>query len=594
MATELAKAYVQIVPSAKGIKGSITNVLNQEATTAGDTAGSTIGTKLSNGIKTAVKSGAIAAGAILTGTLAAAIKEGAALQQSLGGIVTMFGDSAQKMKDYANQAYATAGLSANTYMEQATSFSAALLQSLDGDTEAAAESANQAIIDMSDNANKFGTDIARIQDAYQGFAKQNYTMLDNLKLGYGGTKSEMERLLADAEAISGQEYDISNLNDVYEAIHLIQEETGITGTTADEAAKTFSGSFASMKASAQNLLGNIALGEDVSDELNTLMGTIVTFAGNAVPMVTSVLQSLPTLVSTLLSSGLISEVLPNLAGTIGVVVPQLVASITENLPALLQAGIDIIVALVNGISTSIPQLIGMMPDIVSQMNGSIIGNLPLIISAGINLLIALIGGMAQAFPSLVAMAPKIFTTVKSTLASMDWAQIGSQLISVLLNSIRHIVAKVAQTFNNVKTAILKPINNARDAVRKVVNTIKGMFSFKVSLPNIKLPHFSITPSGWKLGDLLQGSIPKLGIKWYAQGGIFSSPTIAGIGEAGNEAVVPLDRLWLHLDDIAESAQSSGGDYNQTINVYAPTALSASEVARQTRNSTRNMVLAMRR
>lgn len=287
MATELGQAYVQIMPSAKGISGMIKNAIAPEASEAGQSAGMTIGSSIAS-IATKV----IAAAGIGK-AFSAAISEGANLQQSLGGIDTLFKDSAEKVKGYANEAFRTTGLSANAYMENVTGFSASLLQSLGGDTAKAADVANMAMIDMSDNANKMGTSMDRIQDAYQGFAKQNYTMLDNLKLGYGGTKTEMERLLADAEKLTGVKYDINNLADVYQAIHAIQGNLKITGTTAVEASKTFSGSFAAMKASAQNVLGKLALGENVLPALQALLDTTSTFLfNNFIPMVSNVFSGL--------------------------------------------------------------------------------------------------------------------------------------------------------------------------------------------------------------------------------------------------------------------------------------------------------------
>lgn len=287
MATELGQAYVQIMPSAKGISGMIKNAIAPEASAAGQSAGMTIGSSIAS-IATKV----IAAAGIGK-AFSAAISEGANLQQSLGGIDTLFKDSAEKVKGYANEAFRTAGLSANAYMENVTGFSASLLQSLGGDTAKAADVANMAMIDMSDNANKMGTSMNRIQDAYQGFAKQNYTMLDNLKLGYGGTKTEMERLLADAEKLTGVKYDINNLADVYQAIHAIQGQLDITGTTAKEASSTFSGSFAAMKASAQNVLGKLALGENVLPALQALLDTTSTFLfNNFIPMVSNVFSGL--------------------------------------------------------------------------------------------------------------------------------------------------------------------------------------------------------------------------------------------------------------------------------------------------------------
>lgn len=291
MATELGQAYVQIMPSAKGISGMIKNAIAPEASAAGQSAGMTIGSSIAS-IATKV----IAAAGIGK-AFSAAISEGANLQQSLGGIETLFdtelGKASHIVKKYADEAFKTTGLSANAYMENVTGFSASLLQSLGGDTVKAADVANMAMIDMADNANKMGTSMDRIQDAYQGFAKQNYTMLDNLKLGYGGTKTEMERLLADAEKLTGVKYDINNLADVYQAIHAIQGNLKITGTTAVEASKTFSGSFAAMKASAQNVLGKLALGENVLPALQALLDTTSTFLfNNFIPMVSNVFSGL--------------------------------------------------------------------------------------------------------------------------------------------------------------------------------------------------------------------------------------------------------------------------------------------------------------
>lgn len=287
MATELGKAYVQIIPSAKGISGMIQKELGGEVASAGTSAGQSLGSKMMGAL-----SGVIAAAGIGK-AIGASITEGAALQQSIGGVETLFKTSAGKVRAYAEEAYRTTGLSANAYMENVTGFSASLLQSLGGDTNKAAETANMAMIDMSDNANKMGTSMESIQMAYQGFAKQNYTMLDNLKLGYGGTKQEMQRLLADAEKLTGVKYDINNLSDVYNAIHAIQENLDITGTTAKEAASTFSGSFESMKAAAQNVLGKIAIGENVTPALQSLLETTKTFLfGNFLPMIGNILSGL--------------------------------------------------------------------------------------------------------------------------------------------------------------------------------------------------------------------------------------------------------------------------------------------------------------
>lgn len=320
MATELGQAYIQIIPSAKGISGAIKSQLDPEASSAGISAGSTLGSKFVSIVK-----GVIAAAAIGK-AFSMSLTEGSDLQQSLGGIETLFKGSADKVKKYADEAYKTSGLSANAYMENVTSFSASLLQSVGGDTEKAADVANMAMIDMSDNANKMGTSMGDIQNAYQGFAKQNYTMLDNLKLGYGGTKEEMQRLLSDAEKLTGVKYDINNLSDVYNAIHAIQENLDITGTTAKEAAETFSGSFAAMKASLSNVLGKMALGQDIKPALNQLAETTSTFLfGNFIPMVGNILKALPGAIVTFVKAAI-----PQVKAAFG----ELLSSISDNFPIL--------------------------------------------------------------------------------------------------------------------------------------------------------------------------------------------------------------------------------------------------------------------
>lgn len=400
MATELGQAYVQIMPSAKGISGMIKNAIAPEASAAGQSAGMTIGSSIAS-IATKV----IAAAGIGK-AFSATISEGANLQQSLGGIDTLFKDSAEKVKGYANEAFRTAGLSANAYMENVTGFSASLLQSLGGDTAKAADVANMAMIDMSDNANKMGTSMDRIQDAYQGFAKQNYTMLDNLKLGYGGTKTEMERLLADAEKLTGVKYDINNLADVYQAIHAIQGQLDITGTTAKEASSTFSGSFAAMKASAQNVLGKLALGENVLPALQALLDTTSTFLfNNFIPMVSNVFSGL----GLLLTEGL-SKVASQLFGEAfgSAVYSQLskVSGIFQTFFDMLfgslnkQDNIDILEALGFSKDTA-SQIVNIADNIRGAFEniGAIIGNVSEIVGSFVSDLLS-IGGSEQGVSAL--------------------------------------------------------------------------------------------------------------------------------------------------------------------------------------------------
>lgn len=299
MATELGQAYVQIMPSAKGISGMIKKQIQPEADSAGKIAGLELGSSMISAIKKAVAAAGI-------GTLfAKTISEGAALQQSLGGIETLFKDSADTVKNYANQAYKTAGVSANKYMENVTSFSASLISSLGGDTAKAAELANTAMVDMSDNANKMGTDMESITQTYQSLARGNFAMLDNLKLGYGGTKSEMERLMADAEKLTGEHYTVGDFADTVKAIHAVQESLGITGTTAKEAATTLSGSLASMKAAFSDFLGKMAIGDDIKPSLNALAETASTFFfGNLLPMIGNIVKAIPGAVVTFIKAAI--------------------------------------------------------------------------------------------------------------------------------------------------------------------------------------------------------------------------------------------------------------------------------------------------
>ena len=328
MATNLGKAYVQIMPSAKGISGMISKELDGEVKSAGQSAG--------NSLISTIKNAILAAG--IGKLFATSLFEGGKLQQSLGGVETLFKNNAETVKQYANEAYRTTGLSANAYMENVTGFSASLLQSLGGDTAKAAKIANMAMVDMADNSNKMGTSMEAIQNAYQGFAKQNYTMLDNLKLGYGGTKKEMERLLADAQKLTGVKYDINNLADVYEAIHVIQKELDITGTTAKEASTTLQGSFNAMKASFLNLLGNLSLGQAIRPSLYALAKTTSTFlVGNFLPMVGNILKGLPTLII-----GAFSGLIEQLEGILGDEVVSKIIGYLDQISIAVESFIEVI------------------------------------------------------------------------------------------------------------------------------------------------------------------------------------------------------------------------------------------------------------
>ena len=422
-------------------------------------------------------------------------------EQLVGGVETLFKDSSGIVENYANNAYKTAGLSANDYMETVTSFSASLLQSLDGDTAKVAEVSNMAVTDMADNANKMGTDMSSIQNAYQGFAKQNYTMLDNLKLGYGGTKSEMERLLSDAQKISGVKYDISNLNDVYQAIHVVQGELGITGTTAKEASTTIQGSVSAMKSAWQNMLTGIADDNaDFDGLINNLVDSIVTAGENILPRVETIIDGvielvmsateiiiddLPQIIETGrgMISGLlqgIQEMLPELASSAFLIIQELVTSLLESLPQLLQMGIDLLTELINGISQTLPQLIPVMVDAVAGIAETLIDNIDTIVDAGIDLIIGLADGLIAALPKLIERAPVIIDKLVTKLTDPDMIgriiQAAGRLISELaiglIQAIPKLLANIPQIINSIAKGLLNGIADLRDVGK---NLLKGLW-----------------------------------------------------------------------------------------------------------------------
>lgn len=445
---ELAKAYVQIVPSAKGIKGSIEQAMGGEADKAGTKLGTSLGSK--------IKSALITAG--IGKTLQSIISEGANLEQAIGGVETLFKDNASQVIKYSKLAYKTAGISANSYMEQVTSFSASLLQSLNGNTKKASESANQAIIDMADNSNKMGTSLDMIQNAYQGFAKQNYTMLDNLKLGYGGTKTEMQRLLADAQKLTGVKYDLSNLNDVYSAIHVIQNELGITGTTAKEASTTVTGSLNAMKSSFSNLIGAMALGESIKAPLQALVDTTGTFLlKNFIPMVGNILKSVPQIIKELgpqlldkgssmllsLSKGF-KNGFPKLSSKVLDLAQNLGDWLAKQMPVLINKGFEMLSNLVDGIIKALPEMIRRLPKIISTFANIINNNFPTILKKGAELLLELIKGIISCIPTLIQTMPQIIRAIVDTLMAFQWLNLGKNIINGFLNGIKSMFGNVSQ------------------------------------------------------------------------------------------------------------------------------------------------------
>lgn len=421
-------------------------------------------------------------------------------EQLVGGVETLFKDSANIVEDYANNAYKNAGLSANDYMETVTSFSASLLQSLNNDTAKSAEVADMAITDMSDNANKMGTDMSMIQNAYQGFAKQNYTMLDNLKLGYGGTKSEMERLLADAEKISGIKYDISSFADITQAIHVMQEEMGITGTTAKEAGTTIEGSVNSMKSAWQNLLTDLAnggknMGSLIENLMTTIFGdgteTNLGVFGNVLPVIQNIVSSFADVIPNIVDK--LMEHLPYLLDAASEIIMSLVYGITENIPALMpvisdlfgnilqyiieslpiiiNSGVQIILALVQGIGESLPTLIPALVDAVVLIVETLIDNIDLIIDAGIQLILGLADGLIEALPRLIDKVPEII----------------EKLFDAFIRNFPKIVEAGGQLIGKLIVGIIGSLGTLYSRVPEIIHTVvKGISSGYQTIKNAGL------------------------------------------------------------------------------------------------------------
>ena len=486
---ELAKAYVQIVPSAEGIQGKITEALGGEPAAAGDAAGQSLGAQLVGTLKKVIAAAGI--GKIISES----INLGGALQQSLGGVETLFKDSADTVKAYAAQAYKTVGLSANDYMEQTTSFAASLLSSVSQDTQAAADLANMAMVDMADNSNKMGTSMQDIQNAYQGFAKQNYTMLDNLKLGYGGTQAEMQRLLKDAEKLSGMHYDLGNLADMYSAIHIIQQEMDITGTTAKEAATTLTGSFAAMKAAAENVMGNWSTGADLTEPLQALADTAQTFlVDNLLPMIGNVLAGIPeivySLVPELLQTG--TELLSSLAQgfTEGIpeffstALPQLLAftdQLRDNAASFVDAGLNLITQLLNGLIAGLPDLIAYVPDIIINICGIINDNMPKILAEGVSIILQLVVGIVKAVPDLLANWKKILQAVLSVISAINWLNIGKNILTGVANGVKSMGSSMLNAFkggfssalNWIKSLPSQAVQWGKNLIQSFINGLTG-------------------------------------------------------------------------------------------------------------------------
>lgn len=529
---ELAKAYVQIIPSAEGIKGNLTKIMDSEA----DSAGKSAGGKFGSAFGSVAKAGLAAAGAgLAAGTAAAAAMAKSAVEgyaeyeQLQGGLVTMFEDLAWDVEENANRAFQTAGLSANEYMETVMGFSASLNQSLvanEGNIARAADLSDQIITDMADNANKMGTSMESIQNAYAGFAKQNYTMLDNLKLGYGGTKEEMERLLADAAELTGKEYDVSNFADIAEAIHAVQTEIGITGTTAMEGSTTISGSLASMGSAWKNLVVGMASEDaDLSGLIDNVVTSAETAFGNILPVAEQALtgiasfveqiapviaEKLPVLVETVLPSILnaassiftaLVDALPTIMEVLieqgPVIINTLLEKILEMLPEIVALGLTLITSLANGIAESLPELVPTIVDVVLEIVDILTApeNLGNLLDAAIAIILALASGLIDALPRLIEKVPEIISNLVKALidAAPKLLEAALQIILKLAEGLGSFFYKIKEKgreiVDSVKEGLQEKVDKAKDwgsdLIQNFVDGLKAKWEdLKSSVRNV--------------------------------------------------------------------------------------------------------------
>ena len=526
----LGQAYVQILPTTEGIAENLRRALGGASEEAGRSAGagwsSSFGDMLkanlvTEGVKMALD-GAKQLGEQVVDLAKTAVDSYADYEQLVGGVETLFKDSADQVQQYAAQAYKTAGLSANEYMETTTSFAASLLQSLNGDTQAAADMANMAVTDMADNANKMGSSMESIQNAYQGFAKQNYTMLDNLKLGYGGTQQEMFRLLQDAAGLNEEfartaNFSIDNKGhleagyaDIVQAIHIVQDEMGITGTTALEAEHTISGSIASMRSAWANLVTGLADENANFDELvQNFVDSALVAGDNLIPRIGQALTGVGQLIDGL--APVIAETLPEVVAKVGPplaraawsIVAALGQALVENAPALfdygmgliqqlsgglaqgipaflgnalpmlvsfsaalregagqlVDAGLEMLVNLAKGIADGLPALIENLPEIVTNIANIINDNAPKILAAGVQIILTLIVGIIQAIPTLIENIPKIFEAVVAVWSAINWVSLGNTLVSNIANGIKSFASE--------------PVNAVLDMVDDLIGIIRN-------------------------------------------------------------------------------------------------------------------------
>lgn len=580
MATELGKAYVQVIPSAKGIGGMLKKSMGGDMDSAGTSLGKGLGSK--------IKAAIIAAG--IGKVLKTAIFEGAKLEQSLGGVETLFKGSAGRVKKYAAEAYRTAGMSGNEYMENVTSFSAAMISSLGGNAKKAAKLSNQAITDMSDNANKMGTDLSMVTQTYQSLARGQYQMLDNLKLGYGGTKGEMQRLLNDAEKLTGKKYDISSFSDVTQAIHAIQTQMGITGTTAKEAASTISGSFNMMKASAKDFLGNLTLGRDVSKSMENLVTSTGTFLSNLLPALGNIAKGLVNVIGTTFPQ-MFSKIgnslgasMPGLISKGLTMVTQFTASLRRNAGKFVSAGMEMLLKLAQGWANSMPVMIQKIPQIITNIAGLINDNAPKIMVTGGKIIITLVRGLINAIPTLIANIPQILRAMWNAFTAFNWMSLGSSMISGIAGALRSGIGSLfsaAQSlcvtivnafinlptvlFNAGATAIVHLIQGFRSAWG-VITSIGGRIVVAVISGLVSLASRMWSSAKSAASRMLSAF---RAVSWGSVGTHIISGIIRGIAGAAG-------KLFSSMKNLASKALSAA---KKVLGINSPSRVFAAEVGR---------------
>lgn len=555
MATQIGEAVIKLSFDGKGLKSELASAESQVEKSS---------SKIGGAFKTIAKVGVAAFSAASTAAIGfvtsatkAAVQGFAQYEQLVGGVDTLFKDASDTVQQNAAIAFKTAQISANEYMNTVTSFSASLIQSLGGDTAKAAKVADMAVIDMADNANKMGTSMEMIQNAYQGFAKQNYMMLDNLKLGYGGTRGEMVRLLQDAEKISGIHYEIGNFADMVSAIHVIQQELGIMGTSAEEANRTIQGSVNATKAAWANLLVGVA---DDNQNFEVLMNNFVESASNAltnlIPRIEIILNGIGQLVDKL--GPLIIEKLPVLIQTL---LPPIINVVTQLAIALVQNAPAILTMILNGFITALPDMVSALVEALPQIIDAIINFLtnPETISA-------LMDAAVQLFMALIMAVPQILGGLIGAFGT---------LVGNLWQGIKNMFGEFAANFGNFIGGIFK------GAINGVITFIENFINAPIDLINgfIGIINGAFGWIGVNLGTIDRIKLPRL-----AEGGIVNSATIAMIGEEGQEAVLPLDNNTGNWAGVLASTlademalQGSGKEINVYMNNTINNKLDAEEI-----------------